>query len=728
MIKKRYNITGFDCANCARKTEAHLNKDSRISTARLDFSGNKLYLSFRDKEMSIDEIKKLIAEVETDPIDISDSGDEIKKKRILTKDLIFLLGKVLFGVVIIILSFTAFHKGGTNYFAINVSLYALAVILLTYDIVWKVIKHVIHKENPIDEYLLITIAVLGSFVIGIYEGSKDNFVGAEYIHELMESVMVVALFQVGRVIEGIATNKSKEAIMSAVDLRIETAHLVIDNEIRNVKPESLKVNDVVKVTTGELIPIDGEIVDGEGLIDTSSLTGEFVPVRVTKESLVFSGCTLKSGTISVRATKEYKESTVSKIMEMISNSGENKSKADKFITKFARWYTPIVFIASILFAVIGGAITKEWPTYALNGLKMLVVACPCAIVISVPMAYFSAIGLASKNGIVIKGTNYLDELTKMKKLITDKTGTLTHGSFTVKKIVTNKTSEQEFLSYLYAAECLSTHPIGKAICHGKDLKKLAAEQTNFNEIAGLGVESTYNKKHILAGSIRLMSKNNIDVPISEDYGTTIYCAVNKNYIGYVVLSDEIKEDAEPMVSLLHNEGVEIVLLTGDKENNTKAICNKLNIDRWHSELLPEQKKELLKEEMSKDGKYSTAYIGDGINDAASIRLSDIGIAMGGIGSDVAVENADIVIMNDDPAKVWDALKISKMARNTAIFNIVSALFIKIGIEIITIVSTITKAFDMPMVVAVIADTGLTVLLVINSLLLLYRKVKRKNIR
>lgn len=713
MTKKSYNITGFDCANCARKTEDHLNRHHSILTARIDFSSNKLYISYKNNVLTIEELLSIIKEVETDPIVISESNQKLEKKKILTKNLWLLLLRVAIGLVIVLLSFTAFADN--KYYWLVFSLYLIGLLILTFDILFKVVKHIISKENPIDEYLLILISAYGAFAI-----ASVNFEA----HEFMESIMVVALFQLGRVIEGIATNKSKEAIISAVDMRVEQASLLKNGEITKVSPEELQIGDVVVVVAGETIPIDGTVLNGEANIDVSSLTGEFVPFLANKNSQVYSGTTVKNGTIQIEVNKLYSDSTVRKISQLITSSGEKKSRSDKFITKFARYYTPCILLLSILFILIGGLVSKNWSEYGINGLKLLVVACPCAIVISVPMAYFSGLGLASKNGIVIKGTNYLEELVRMKKIITDKTGTLTHGSFSITKLVTvDKIKEDELLHYLYIAEVYSTHPIGRAICHGKNLKKLAANVTDFQEIAGFGTLAKYNNDLVIAGNNKLFEKLNIMVPSLDEIGTVIYCAVNNNYIGYIVLSDELKEDAQPMVDLLHSENIEIVLLTGDKNENAKDICKKLGIDRYQAELLPEEKTNALANEMPSNRKFSVAYIGDGINDAASIKRSDVGIAMGGIGSDIAVENADVVIMNDDPAKVYDAIKIGKMSRNTALFNVVFALTIKFTLEILIMI----LGGSIPMFVAVLADTGLTVLLVINSLILLYRKVKRKHI-
>ena len=716
MIKKKYTISGFDCAHCAAKAEAHLNRNSAIEYARLDFAANRLYITFKDKELTIDEIKKSIAEVEEDPIDINESEGKLTNGKIFTKNMWILMIRIAVSILIVGVCFILFKE---QYYWVRFALYFVALVILLYDIVYKVINHLINRENILDHNLLITISSIGAYVLASLEYEPAGFPDEHF-----EAVMVVLLFQIGRIIESYATNKSKAAIMSAVELRIEYANLIKDNEVIKVIPEHLNIGDKIIVKTGELIPTDCEVIDGEAFVDTSSLTGEYVPVKATLGSALCSGCLIKSGSVTALVKKKYEDSTVAKIIELIDNGGEKKSKADEFIAKFAKFYTPIVCGLAVLAALIGGIITQKWQEWIMIGLEILVTGCPCAIIISVPLAYFSAIGLASKNGIVVKGTNYLDLLNNMGMLITDKTGTLTHGSFSIQEIQPRNVSENELLEYLHAAECLSSHPIGKAICHGLNLKKLASEQKDFNEVPGLGVETNYNGNKIIAGSYTYLQSKGVVAESVNSAGSVIYCSVNKKYVGYVILSDEIKEDAQPMVDLLHSENVEIVLLTGDKENNAKEICNKLGIDRWHSEMLPEDKVQILEWEME-DSNKAVAFIGDGINDAPSIIRSDIGIAMGGIGSDIAVENADIVIMNDDPAKVYDAKKIAKMARNTSVFNIIFALIVKVAVMVLILFNVLP---DLMMTIAVFADTGLTVILVLNSLLLLYRKVKRKKLK
>ena len=726
MVKKVYHISGFDCPNCAAKTEAHLNNKDDITYVRLDFAGNRLYITYKDEPYTVVELLNAIAEVESDPIEIHESKGEITSvNKIMTPRMWILVGRIVFSTIIAVICMFFLAKPQLN--VLRFVLYCVSIMVRSYDIFYKLFLHIKNRRGVIDHFLLITIATIGALGLGVLQlvngDPNECIINGWFAHdEAMEAVMVSTLFQIGRLIENIATTKSKSAIMAAVSLRVEKANLISEAGIKIVKPEELKVDDKIIVKTGELIPVDGVVVEGEALVDTSSLTGEYVPVAAKEDIEVYSGCLIKSGTITIKVKKIYADSAVSKIVELLSKGGESKSKADEFIAKFAKWYTPIVIVIAVIVFVVGGLISKDWPEWVARGLKILVIGCPCAIVISVPLAYFSAIGLASKNGIVIKGANYLDELCRMGKLVTDKTGTLTHGSFAIQVIKPYNVSEQQLMDMIYAAESLSNHPIAKAICHGKNFKKLASDQKNFVESPGMGVETTYNKNKILAGNEKFLNKFGIKTQVVEEIGTAIHCAVNNEYYGYIVLSDEIKEDAQPMVNLLHSEKVEIILLTGDKEENAKDICLKLGIDRWHAQLLPEQKTEILVEEM-KDNKKAVAFIGDGINDAPSIIRSDIGIAMGGIGSDVAVENADIVIMNDDPAKVYDALHIAKMARNTSIFNIAFALFLKVAVTILAVLPFI----DLPMWVAVIADTGLTVLLVINSLLWLYRKVNRRKI-
>ena len=707
LIKKKYHISGFDCANCAKKAEAHLAKANGISACSLDFAQDSLYITYEDKEKSIEELRAIIKEVESDDIELSSVEDKKKKTTYFDKSFWILVARIVFVIAVMIVSMTALAD--EKYFWVNFGLYLASVVIITYDIFWKFILHVIHLENPIDEYLLISLASIGAFTIATV---------TKHSHDFMESTMVAMFWQIGKIIEGYATYKSKQAISGAVSLRVEHASKVVNGEVIEVSPESLEIGDEVIVTAGELIPIDGVISKGNGFVDISSLTGEFVPVEVKEKSLVYSGCVLKEGTVYIKASKEYKDSTVSRILELISNSGEKKSKADQFVTKFARWYTPIVFVVSILTGLIGGLITKDWSNWVILGLKMLVVACPCAIVISVPLAYFSSIGLASKNGIVIKGTSYLDALYEIKKIVTDKTGTLTEGVFEITKV----NGEEKLLPTLVAIEKMSNHPIGKAIVESENSKNSGLLVEDFEEIAGKGVSGIIDNQIVLAGNANLLKEYNIEFSPVDEMGVVVYCSKGNKYLGYVVVSDKIREESKALVNDLSKAKIDLVMLTGDKENNAKVFANELGIKEYYSELLPDQKVTILEKQLSK--KYKVGFVGDGINDAASIKLADVGFAMGGIGSDAAVENADVVIMNDKPSKIFDAIKIAKIARHTSVFNTIFAIAVKFTVEVLAVTfNLLGNPGVIPMWLAVVADTGLTVLLVINSLLILYRKIR-----
>jgi len=723
--KKVYHISGFDCPNCAHKSETHLGKHDKIDSCHIDFSTNKMYITYKGDELSVEEIKSIIAQVESDPLDIHELGvkkEKEKAPKLFTAGMWFLLARVLFGVLVIVLNLTVFASFDATGW-IRFAIYSFATVLLTYDIFYRVLIHIRHLRNIIDHNLLITIAVIGATVLSILNITQNSAETIKHgVHFAMEGMMVVGLFQVGQIVEKIATNRSKAAVMSAIQLRVEYANLLKDGEVRKVDPEELSLGDSVVVGAGEMIPVDGEVIEGSAYIDKSSLTGEFVPVLADiNDKEVLAGCLVKSGLITIKVNKKYEDSAVAKIIELISNSGEKKSKADEFIAKFAKWYTPAIVLLSILVIVIGGLITGKWLDYVVSGLEILVTGCPCAIVISVPLAYFAAIGLASKNAIVIKGTNYMDEINNLEKIITDKTGTLTRGIFKIQKVCANNgVNEQQLLEALYAAESLSTHPIAKAICHDVDTKEIAALQSEYKEIAGLGVQTIYKGEKIYAGNYKFMEQTGLNISKADEQGTVVYCQKNGQYLGYIVLNDEVKKEAYDMVRLLHKEKMEVILLTGDKKENALAIQKELGIDRVYSELAPEEKTAIVEQEID-NNKYNVGFVGDGINDAPSIIRSNVGFAMGAIGSDIAVQNADVVIMNDNPAKVYESVKIARIARHTAVFNIVFALAIK------AIVAALVVIFPnlIPMIVPVIADTGLTVVLVINSLLILYRKMKSK---
>lgn len=626
-----------------------------------------------------------------------------------------MLARIIASVLIVV--FTKIFVNYQDNFILALVLYTVAALICLYDILWKVIKKIIHLRNPIDMNLLITISSLGVIVLGSLIHYQVLPEGPFEI-DLYEGVLVVALYQVGELFEHIASNKSRQAIHSALDLRIKRAHLLKGESVIDVAPEELKVGERIIVNVGDAVPVDGLVVSGEGSLDTSSLTGESLPVFVKENTSVLSGSIVKDGSLIIEVLKPYKESTVFRIMELIDSSSEKKSKAEKFISKFARVYTPIIFISGITYALIFGFVTNQWPLAIFGGLAILVVACPCAIVISVPLAYFAGVGLSSKRGIIIKGTNYLDSLCNLGTLFIDKTGTLTYGNFIVDEV--NATENKDnLLSALYISESRSNHPIAKAITSDVDVSKFASKIDKYEEFAGQGIKATCGKDIYLAGTAVFLKKNGVNLEEVESPYTTVFVSKNNAYLGYVVLKDQIREDAKALIEKLHKLGVNVVLLSGDKEQIVKSVSNDLGIKEYYSSLLPSDKTKYVEQAINNRGKKLVGFAGDGINDTPSIVRADIGFAMGGIGSDVAVKNADIVLMEDNPKRIVDAVRIAKKVRRVALFNIIFSLALKATV-IGLIIGGAMGQFGM--LAAVLADTGLTVLMIINSLLVFYRKI------
>ena len=713
-----YHISGFDCPNCAAKVERFLNKEEYIQNATIDFTNERMYITYREEPLEVEKLKEVIKSVESDPLRIEKihQGRKVQQK-LFDKKTIFNLSRIVLSTILLLVAVFAFDE--ETQFLYQAILLGISALICLYDIIWKLIQNIIHLRNPIDMNLLLTISSLGVLTLSILIHYGVIPEGKFHI-DPMDGAMVIILYQVGELFEHIASGKSKNAISNAIDLRADTANLITDNKVVEVKPETLKVGDKILVRIGEIVPADGEIIDGQGTLDTSSLTGEPMPVDALVGMNALSGSILRSGSITIRINKVFADSTISKILELVQSSGERKAKAEKFITKFARIYTPSVFLIGILFAIISGLISHDWAQSIFGGLAILVVSCPCAIVISVPLAFFAGIGLASKRGVVIKGANYLDSLCKIGTVYIDKTGTLTYGDFKVSDWVTNGVKEEELKTALLAAESRSNHPIAKAICLHQNVSALALKQENYEEVAGLGVKTEYEGNVILAGNVELLKNNGVDVDEVEVGGTAIYVAKNGKFIGYVVLKDVVRDKAKELVKKLNSIGIEVVLLSGDKESTVKEVADAVGIKEYHSKLLPQDKTKYVEKaiENRENGKL-IAFAGDGINDTPSIIRADVGFAMGGIGSDVAVENSDVVIMQDHPLKIYDSIKIAKKTRAVAIFNIIFSLVVKVAVIILILTGVLGH---MGMTVAVLADTGLTVLMTFNSLMLIYRKI------
>ena len=570
----------------------------------------------------------------------------------------------------------------------NFKIAYLIVIVVSYVFVSKevyknALKNIKNKEI-FDENLLMIIATLGAF----------------YIKEYPEAVLVMLLFSLGEYLSSQAVDNSKKAIIELMDLRSDKTRLK-NGEL--VSTKKVKLNDIIIVNPGEKIPLDGIIINGASHLDTKNLTGESKPLSVKKGDTVLSGTINIESILEINSTSTYKTSTASKIIDIMEHADEKKAKTEKFITKFSKIYTPIVVLLSILIVVIPTILGCDFNTWLYRALEILVISCPCALVISVPLSYFAGIGRASKDGILIKGSNELDNLSNIKTILFDKTGTLTKGVFEVTKINGNI---NEVLKIAANAEAHSNHPIGKSIVSAYN-RTLDMKITDYKEIAGLGISCKLNKEKVLVGKIDLLLENNIDVDKIDSVGTVIYVAKNNECIGSIIISDKIKDNVKETLEDLRGELVEnLVVLSGDKDEVVEDLAKTLNLDAYHAELLPEDKIKLL-EEYQIFG--NVAFVGDGINDAPVIKLSDIGIAMGKIGSDATVDASDIVLMNDDLSSITKAIRISKLTKRVILSNIIFAISFKLLMLILAIIG-IT-----PIYLAVFADVGVTLLSVLNSL-------------
>jgi len=608
------------------------------------------------------------------------------------------------------------HLGEGAGLWLNLSLNIVAWIVGGYDIVIEGFKDAFGEKNPFNENTLMTVASIGAFCLRFF-GSEHN--------EFFEAVMIVSLYQIGEMFEDFATERSHKAIENALGLRAKVAHLVRGEKIEQVPPESLVVNDEVLVKVGEIVPADGTVIKGSGELDVSSLTGEFEPVPVADGSVINSGTILRSGSIFVRVNKSYEDGTVYKILRLVEESEAQKSKADRFIAKFARFYTPAVVILALLLAVLpplflGLSDPAVWSHWIYVAVSLLVISCPCAVVVSVPLTYFAGIGLASKRGILVKGAAYFDKLNDLGLLVTDKTGTLTEGRFSVAQKVPVGLDQASFDRYLAAAESRSNHHIAKAILAGAPNPPVT---DSFDEIAGLGTVSTFEGKRLLAGNRALLSKEGVTVPEVEAIGTVVFLSVDGVYSGYVILRDAPRASAKALVEGLKKRGIDTLLLTGDKRESAALFASEVGIDDYEAELLPKNKTDLLRDRIASSSR-SVAFLGDGINDAPSIALADVGIAMGGAGSDMAIENANVVLMNDDPSKVLLAVDIAHKTRRRAWLDVAIALTVKLAVAVLSILFPyIASGMELPMFIAVLSDTGLLAALIVFSVSLLWSKKK-----
>lgn len=583
---------------------------------------------------------------------------------------------------------------------INNGLFIISYLVVGCEILKKAVRN-IFRGKVFDENFLMAVATIGAFAIG----------------EFPEAVAVMLFYQVGELFQSYAVDKSRKSIASLMDIRPDYANIEKDGKVEKVDPDEVKIGDIIIVKTGEKIPLDGVVVEGTSSLDTMALTGESVPRVVKTEDEVLSGCINKDGLLKIRVTKEFGESTVSKILDLVENASSKKSKSENFITKFAKYYTPTVVIIAVLLAFIPPIILKDFNTFSVwlyRALSFLVVSCPCALVISIPLSFFGGIGGASKMEILIKGSNYLEALANTETVVFDKTGTLTEGIFEVQDIYAKGIEKDELLRIVAHAENYSNHPIAKSVkkAYNKEIDEKIIK--NPQELSGKGIWAKIDEKDILVGNEKLMLEEKIDFKKCDEVGTILYVAIDKKYVGYVLIADKIKQDSPKTIRELKAMNIkETVMLTGDKKEVGEYVAKKLNMDKVYTELLPDGKVEKVEELLKqKSEKGKLVFVGDGINDAPVLTISDIGVAMGGLGSDAAIEAADIVIMTDETSKISKAINLSKKTMRIVHENIIFAIFVKIAVLVLTAfgASTMWKA--------VFADVGVSVIAIINALRML----------
>lgn len=612
------------------------------------------------------------------------------KKFKINEDLV----KIIISFILFVFSF--FIKDYKIFYLIVL---ILSYLIVSYEVFIDAFKNAL-KGEIFDENLLMIIATVGAF----------------FINEYKEAIIVMLLFELGEYISDLAVDNSKKSITELMDLRSDYVYLKVNNKIKKVDTKDVKLDSIFVVKPGEKVPLDGVIVDGNTNIDSSSLTGESIPKHVKVGDSVLSGTLNVDSVIEVKATSEFETSTASKIIDIIEKSNDKKTNTEKFITRFSRIYTPIVVLLSILITLIPVILGYEFNDWIYKSLEFLVISCPCALVVSVPLGFFCGIGRASKEGILIKGSNELDHLSKIKAIVFDKTGTITHGNFEVNKVCNTKGVEKDKLLEIAAyCEFYSNHPIAKAIIkkYDKDIDKNKIKE--FNEKSGYGVSCKINKDKYIVGSFKYLSENNIKAQVhNNEIGTVIYIAKNDEYLGHILITDIIKKEAYDLVEQLSLVGIDkVTMLSGDDIEIVKKVGNDVKINDYYSNLLPNEKVEKLNE-IKKEN--FTAFVGDGINDAPVIKLSDIGYSMGGIGSDAAIEASDVVLMKDDLSNIVKSIKISKMCKKIITFNIVFALVFKVLILILSFLG-ITN-----MLMAVFSDVGVTLLSVLNVLRIMKKKI------
>lgn len=698
MEKTVLMLQGLECANCAIKIEDKIKALPGVEAASVDFVTKKLTIEVHNKRQINDLIEKI--SIIADRLDpgtkvveeipgVHDHdhdhshGEGLEKSRLI----ILAIGAVLFFAAILV-NLPSWAEFG---------LFLISYLLIGGKIVLKAGKNIL-RGQVFDENTLMSIATIGAFAI----------------KEFPEAVAVMLFYQVGELLQDLAVNRSRRSIAALMDIRPDFANLKVGSELKKVDPDEVNIGDVIVVKPGEKVPLDGIVTEGSSMLDTSALTGESVPREVVTGDSILSGSINVNGLLTVEVTKEFANSTVAKILDLVQNASSRKAPTENFITRFARYYTPVVVFIALALAVIPplvitGATFSQW---IYRSLVFLVVSCPCALVISIPLGFFGGIGGASKNGILIKGSNYLEALNNVDTVVFDKTGTLTKGVFKVAEIVTNgSVSDEQLLEYAAYAESYSNHPIALSILQAFGMEIDKTRISAYNEIPGHGIKVSVDNKVILAGNSKLMDRENIPVEEIQAPGTVVHIALDGSYAGCIVISDEVKDDSKEAIEALRGIGTrKLVMLTGDSRTVAEKVGNDLGLDEVYWELLPDQKVEKLEIlDKEKPPKGKLIFVGDGINDAPVLARADVGVAMGGVGSDAAIEAADVVLMTDEPARLVAAIKIAKRTRGIVWQNIIFAMAVK-GIVLLLGAGGIATMWA-----AVFADVGVAVLAVLNAM-------------
>lgn len=671
-MKYKFNIKNLDCANCAREVEKSLNEDKKINKAVVNFNTSTITVE-TDVDDAFSYVKETVAMIEPDAI-LSEEKIESDNN----KDVYRLLIGAVIGILGIVIKISP----------VNMILIVVAYIILIYKTLLTALKQL--KNRKINENFLVSISAIGAYLLGKHH----------------EGLMVIFLYELGKMLEAKAVSRSRNSVSELMNIKEELSNLKVNNKIKKVPTTEVSIGDIIVVKEGERVPLDGIVIKGNSLVDTSFLTGESIPVSVKQGSVLLSGSINKGDILEIKVTSLYKDSTVSKILELVENATERKTKAETIVSKYSSKYTLAVIIIALLVSFVLPLVSSLSLSKCIyKGLTILVISCPCAIAISVPLSYFSGIGRASKEGILVKGSNYLDSIKDISDIAFDKTGTITTGEFCISKIniYDKKYNEDKIMEIFTSGEALSNHPIAKSI-----LKKHEGEVDfscvkNFKEVSGSGISFTYRKDSVKIGSAKFCK--------SKDVNNNIYLSINDKVVASLVIEDDIKNCTIDTISKLKELGINVYMFTGDSKDKAISIASKVGIDNVNYEMLPEDKYNSL-EHIIKNKRGVVAFVGDGINDAPVVKLADLGISMGLNGSDSAIEASDIVIMNDDISKILNAIKISKKTSRIIKENLIFALGIKITVLILAILG-LTSMF-----VAVFADVGVTILCILNTLRIL----------